>query len=95
MDELEVFYDAQNKKRALGVAYLAPSATTYNSGNPAYRIYTVDGNYPNSTWVRTELGTSTITTSRTMDEEGKIPNCLNILNVLLCCASVSLFLEVS
>lgn len=50
MDELEVFYDAQNKKRALGVAYLAPSATTYNSGNPAYRIYTVDGNYPNSTW---------------------------------------------
>ncbi|CAN7988622.1 unnamed protein product [Ixodes hexagonus] len=50
MDELEVFYDPANAKRALNVAYLAPSVTTFNSGHPAFRVYTVDGNYPNSTW---------------------------------------------
>lgn len=49
-DELDVVYDIENKTRAVGVAYLGPSATTYGTGHPAYRIYTVDGNYTNSTW---------------------------------------------
>ncbi|XP_029846362.2 sphingomyelin phosphodiesterase [Ixodes scapularis] len=51
MDELELFYDPTDPKRAMGVAYLAPSVTTFNSGHPAFRVYTIDGNYPNSTWM--------------------------------------------
>ncbi|CAN7994787.1 unnamed protein product [Ixodes pacificus] len=49
MDELKLFYD-DDDKRAVGVAYLAPSVTTFRSGHPAFRVYTIDGNYPNSTW---------------------------------------------
>lgn len=50
MDELRLFYD-DDDKRAVGVAYVAPSVTTFSSGHPAFRLYTIDGNYPNSTWV--------------------------------------------
>ncbi|XP_042149253.1 sphingomyelin phosphodiesterase-like [Ixodes scapularis] len=49
MDELRLFYD-DDDKRAVGVAYVAPSVTTFSSGHPAFRLYTIDGNYPNSTW---------------------------------------------
>ncbi|XP_037518477.2 sphingomyelin phosphodiesterase [Rhipicephalus sanguineus] len=53
-DELEVFYESvgeqHSAKRPYAVAYVAPSATTFNSGNPAFRVYVVDGNYNNSTW---------------------------------------------
>ncbi|KAG0431189.1 hypothetical protein HPB47_022010 [Ixodes persulcatus] len=49
MDELKLFYD-DDDKQAVGVAYLAPSVTTYRSGHPAFRVYTIDGNYSNSTW---------------------------------------------
>lgn len=37
--------------RPTSVVYAAPSATTYSEYNPAYRIYSVDGNYPGSTYV--------------------------------------------
>ncbi|XP_064489276.1 sphingomyelin phosphodiesterase-like [Ornithodoros turicata] len=51
MDEIEVFYHSpRNYTGPFSVAYLSPSATTYNTGNPAYRIFTVDGGTRNSTW---------------------------------------------
>ncbi|XP_067142127.1 sphingomyelin phosphodiesterase-like [Centruroides vittatus] len=50
MDEFEVFYDTDTAT-AINVAYIGPSITTYNSVNPGYRIYTVDGNYANSSRV--------------------------------------------
>lgn len=54
-DELELFYEPVGKgrsqrQRPYAVAYVAPSTTTFNSGHPAFRIYSVDGNYSNSTW---------------------------------------------
>ncbi|XP_049514206.1 sphingomyelin phosphodiesterase [Dermacentor silvarum] len=49
-DELEVAYDSKDAKRALGVAYLGPSLTTYGSGHPAFRVFTVDGGYPGASW---------------------------------------------
>ncbi|XP_075752511.1 sphingomyelin phosphodiesterase isoform X4 [Rhipicephalus microplus] len=53
-DELEVFYESIGEQhsamRPYAVAYVAPSTTTFNSGNPAFRVYVVDGNYNNSTW---------------------------------------------
>lgn len=52
-DELEVFYDGhagQPSRRPLGLAYVAPSTTTFNTGHPSFRIYVVDGNYSNSSW---------------------------------------------
>ena len=33
------------------VVHMAPSVTPYQYLNMGYRIYTVDGNYPNSSWV--------------------------------------------
>ncbi|KAJ3657922.1 hypothetical protein Zmor_009698 [Zophobas morio] len=50
-DEFEVFYEMEAKEpnRAVGVAYLGPSVTTYENHNPAYRIYYVDGDHANST----------------------------------------------
>ena len=32
------------------MAYITGSVTTYGFNNPGYRIYTVDGLYPNTTW---------------------------------------------
>lgn len=37
--------------RPTSVIFSAPSVTTYSSYNPAYRIYTIDGNYQGSTYV--------------------------------------------
>ena len=37
--------------RPTSVVYAAPSATTYSEYFPAYRIYSVDGNYPGSSYV--------------------------------------------
>jgi sphingomyelin phosphodiesterase len=49
-DQFEMFYDLQNLTRAVSVAYIAGSITTFNQGNPNYRIYTVDGVYANSSY---------------------------------------------
>ncbi|KAL2806609.1 sphingomyelin phosphodiesterase isoform 5 [Daubentonia madagascariensis] len=51
VDEFEVFYDEETLSRPLAVAFLAPSATTYISLNPGYRVYQIDGNYPGSSHV--------------------------------------------
>ncbi|KAM9846833.1 sphingomyelin phosphodiesterase [Aulostomus maculatus] len=48
LDEFEMFYDETNMNRPVGVAFLAPSVTTYVDLNPGYRIYYVDGNYQSS-----------------------------------------------
>lgn len=48
MDEFQMFYDEETLTRPLGVAFIAPSVTTYINLNPGYRVYYVDGNYPNS-----------------------------------------------
>ncbi|XP_064100938.1 sphingomyelin phosphodiesterase-like [Macrobrachium nipponense] len=47
-DEFEVFHDGD---RPMGVAYIAPSQTPYYFLNPAYRIYTIDGERPETTWM--------------------------------------------
>uniref|UniRef100_A0A914DSH6 Sphingomyelin phosphodiesterase n=1 Tax=Acrobeloides nanus TaxID=290746 RepID=A0A914DSH6_9BILA len=36
--------------RPTSVIFSAPSVTTYSQYNPAYRIYTIDGNYPGSSF---------------------------------------------
>ncbi|KAM4847877.1 sphingomyelin phosphodiesterase [Urocitellus parryii] len=51
VDEFEVFYDEETLSRPLAVAFLAPSATTYISLNPGYRVYLIDGNYTGSSHV--------------------------------------------
>ncbi|XP_031316018.2 sphingomyelin phosphodiesterase isoform X2 [Camelus dromedarius] len=51
VDEFEVFYDEETLSRPLSVAFLAPSATTYISLNPGYRVYQIDGNYSGSSHV--------------------------------------------
>jgi hypothetical protein len=47
----QVFYDEETLKRPLGVSFLPGSITTYTKLNPGYRIYEIDGNYQNSSWV--------------------------------------------
>ncbi|XP_064488502.1 sphingomyelin phosphodiesterase-like [Ornithodoros turicata] len=42
-DEFAVFYSSENRAKAISVAYIAPSATTYSYLNPGYRIYNMDG----------------------------------------------------
>lgn len=49
-DEISIFYDVENITRAVNLAYLGPSVTTLSYLNPGYRVYTVDGNYENSSW---------------------------------------------
>ena len=49
-DQFEMFYDLQNLTRPVGIAYVTGSITTFNYDNPNYRIYSVDGDYKDSTW---------------------------------------------
>jgi sphingomyelin phosphodiesterase len=44
------FDDANPKNRPTHTAFVAPSLTTYSYLNPAYRVYTIDGNYPGSSF---------------------------------------------
>ncbi|XP_059502883.1 sphingomyelin phosphodiesterase isoform X1 [Stegostoma tigrinum] len=48
VDEFEVFYDEETLSRAVSVAFIAPSVTTYINLNPGFRVYRIDGNYPES-----------------------------------------------
>ncbi|XP_026184498.1 sphingomyelin phosphodiesterase [Mastacembelus armatus] len=47
-DEFQMFYDEATMTRPLGVAFIAPSATTFINLNPGYRVYYIDGNYQGS-----------------------------------------------
>ncbi|XP_049275427.1 sphingomyelin phosphodiesterase-like [Rhipicephalus sanguineus] len=49
-DEIEVAYDSTDDSRAIGVAYLSPSLTTYITGIPSFRVFTVDGGHPGASW---------------------------------------------
>ncbi|KAM7398071.1 hypothetical protein PAMA_006103 [Pampus argenteus] len=48
VDEFKMFYDEATLTRPLGVAFIAPSVTTFINLNPGYRAYYVDGNYKGS-----------------------------------------------
>ncbi|TKS82953.1 Sphingomyelin phosphodiesterase [Collichthys lucidus] len=48
LDEFQMFYDEETMSRPLGVAFIAPSVTTYINLNPGYRVYYMDGNYKGS-----------------------------------------------
>lgn len=48
LDEFQMFYDEATMTRPLGVAFIAPSVTTFINLNPGYRVYYVDGNYQGS-----------------------------------------------
>ncbi|XP_035688596.1 sphingomyelin phosphodiesterase-like isoform X2 [Branchiostoma floridae] len=47
-DHFELFYDMKNRTRPTNIAYIGPSVTTYQYMNPGYRVYEIDGNYPES-----------------------------------------------
>ena len=46
-----MFYDDVTFMRPLSVLYIPGSVTTYSQLNPGFRIYEIDGNYHNSSWV--------------------------------------------
>nr|XP_033804455.1 sphingomyelin phosphodiesterase [Geotrypetes seraphini] len=48
LDEFEMFYDEETLTRPVSVAFLSPSVTTYINLNPGYRVFHIDGNYPES-----------------------------------------------
>ncbi|XP_077990260.1 sphingomyelin phosphodiesterase-like [Glandiceps talaboti] len=48
-DFFEMFYDEKTLSRPTSVAYVSGSVTPFQSLNPSYRIYDVDGNYTKST----------------------------------------------
>lgn len=51
LDEFEIFYDEETLSRPLSVAFIAPSVTTFINLNPGFRVYQVDGEYPESSHV--------------------------------------------
>ena len=48
-DEFKVFYDEDGTP--MNIAYVAPSQTTWEHYNPAYRIYTIDAGYTGASMV--------------------------------------------
>ena len=50
-DEFKVFYDLETNTRPINVAYVSPSVTSWKNMNPAYRIFTMDGDYDGSSHV--------------------------------------------
>lgn len=42
MDELRLYYSASNSSKAIGLAYVTPSVTTFCDVNPAFRLYNTD-----------------------------------------------------
>ncbi|XP_062983832.1 sphingomyelin phosphodiesterase [Elgaria multicarinata webbii] len=51
LDEYEMFYDEETLTRPVGIAFVAPSVTTYYNLNPGYRVYHLDGIYPGSSYL--------------------------------------------
>ncbi|GFO01813.1 sphingomyelin phosphodiesterase [Plakobranchus ocellatus] len=49
-DSFQVFYDETTLSKPVGVAYTAPSVTSYPGLNMGYRFYTVDGVYKGSSY---------------------------------------------
>uniref|UniRef100_A0A914C5R2 Sphingomyelin phosphodiesterase n=1 Tax=Acrobeloides nanus TaxID=290746 RepID=A0A914C5R2_9BILA len=50
-DEFEIYYENMDPNgRPTSMVYMTPSLTTSSYNFPAYRIYTIDGNYSGSSW---------------------------------------------
>ncbi|PAV58477.1 hypothetical protein WR25_22037 [Diploscapter pachys] len=49
-DQFMVYYDPDQNMRPFSFNWIAPSLTTYAWLHPAYRIYEIDGGYPNATY---------------------------------------------
>ena len=49
-DQFMVYYDPDQSMRPFSFNWIAPSLTTYAWLHPAYRIYEIDGGYPNATY---------------------------------------------
>lgn len=47
-DEFQMFYDEETLTRSVSVAFICPSVTTFTNLNPGYRVYDIDGDYPES-----------------------------------------------
>jgi len=63
-DHFQVYYEnSDSNGRPSHFNWITPSITTGNWNSPAYRIYTIDGNYTGSTW--TVLDAETFTTNLT------------------------------
>ncbi|CEF69658.1 Sphingomyelin phosphodiesterase [Strongyloides ratti] len=57
-DSFEVYYENSDiNKRPYHVNFIAPSLTTYPYNNPAFRVYTIDGNYEGSSFTIIESET--------------------------------------
>lgn len=50
-EEFKVFYDQANATRPINVAFIAGSMTSFTDLSPSYRVYTIDGERPDSSWV--------------------------------------------
>jgi len=50
-DQFQVYYENSDPNgRPFHFNWISPSITTYHYNQPSYRIYTIDGNYPDSTF---------------------------------------------
>jgi len=54
-DQFFVYYDPDDLSRASGTAFIPGSMTPYSHLNPAYRIYTMEGTYPGTQYVNTNI----------------------------------------
>ena len=50
-DQLKVLWDVNNNARPVAVTYLAPSINSNGKKSPSFRLYELDGGYPEATWV--------------------------------------------
>ncbi|KAI6224331.1 Sphingomyelin phosphodiesterase [Aphelenchoides fujianensis] len=65
-DSFTVFYENMNdfRSRPVSVLFSAPSVTTFDNLNPAYRVYYIDGNYERSTYEVLDFDTYFLNLSR-------------------------------
>lgn len=54
-DQFMIFYDPDDPQRAYHVGYVAQSQTPFHDLNPGYKVYIVDGDYEDSSYVRLVL----------------------------------------
>ena len=50
-EQYRLFYDSVDVERPTNVAYISGSVTPSGKRNPSYRVYTIDGQRPGSTYV--------------------------------------------
>ena len=47
----QIMWDTEDNTRAVSVTYKAPSLSRDGEKSPSFRLYEIDGGYPNATWV--------------------------------------------